>query len=82
MPGGPTRKSVRPSPTIVGPVGDPHEPLRPGPGASCGLCGAPVPASPITWMVENTPRGTVWSCPACARTHLRAIEAKLDQEYW
>jgi hypothetical protein len=33
-------------------------------------------------MVENTARGAVWTCPACARANLRAIESKLDQEYW
>jgi hypothetical protein len=53
-----------------------------GPVAACQLCGAEVPESALTWMVEHTRRGTVWTCPACARTNLRAIESKLDQEYW
>ena len=29
-------------------------------------------------MSESTVRGTTWTCPACARTHLRAIESKLE----
>jgi hypothetical protein len=27
-------------------------------------------------------RGPVWICDSCLRTHLRAIEAKLEQEWW
>jgi RNase P subunit RPR2 len=52
------------------------------PPGACQLCGTPVPPAALTWMFEHTRRGTVWTCPACARTHLRAIESKLDQEYW
>jgi len=53
-----------------------------GPPGACQLCGTPVPPVALTWMAERTRRGTVWTCPTCARTHLRAIESKLDQEYW
>jgi hypothetical protein len=60
------------------PMGNPHESVN----AGCGLCGIPVPDSAVTWMVERTPRGTVRTCPACARANLRAIESKLEQEYW
>jgi hypothetical protein len=37
---------------------------------------------PLTWMtsVENG-RATAY-CDSCARTHLRAIESKLDSEWW
>jgi hypothetical protein len=59
-------------------MGDPREPV----GATCQLCGTPAPDSGVAWMVENTARGPVATCPSCARTNLRAIEAKLDQEYW
>ena len=52
------------------------------PAAACQLCGTPVPPAAVTWMVENTRRGTTWTCPGCARAHLRSIEAKLDTEYW
>ena len=41
---------------------------------------------PLDWMVETDPRrpelGQRQYCPACARQHLRSIEAKLDAEYW
>lgn len=63
---------------------DPLEPDGPpaGPGGTCRLCGTAVPPVPLAWMSEATARGTTWICPDCARTHLRAIESKLDQEYW
>jgi len=56
----------------------------------CSLCGAAAPsadaAAPLDWMVEADPRhpelGQRQYCPACARQHLRSIEAKLDAEYW
>ncbi len=62
-------------------MGKPHEPVTSA-GPGCQLCAVPVPDSPVTWMVERTPRGTAWTCPVCARTNLRAIESKLDPEYW
>jgi hypothetical protein len=60
-------------------------PVKPGDqriSAACQLCGQAVPDAPVTWMLEHGPRGPVWTCPDCARAHLRSIEAKLDQEYW
>jgi hypothetical protein len=37
----------------------------------------------MTWMRETDQRrGHVWVCDGCAREHLRAIEAKLDREWW
>jgi hypothetical protein len=81
--GAPTSASR--GPTYREPMGNPCEPVRtvePGVHSACQLCGTPVPDSPVTWMVENTARGAVWTCPACARANLRAIESKLDQEYW
>lgn len=69
-----------------GPVEDPPESTpKPAPErivSACQLCGTPVPQAPITWMCDRGPRGAVWTCPDCARAHLRSIEAKLDQEYW
>ena len=50
---------------------------------SCSLCGSTVSAPPLTWVYEaDRRRGDVWVCDGCARTHLRAIEAKLDQQWW
>jgi hypothetical protein len=34
-------------------------------------------------MFENDKRrGGVWYCETCARENVRAVEAKLDQEWW
>jgi hypothetical protein len=67
-------------------MGDRHESVNSMAGSmvggACQLCGTPVPDSALRWMVENTPRGAAWTCPSCARANLRAIESKLDQEYW
>ena len=58
---------------------------------SCSLCGTiadPVKDGdpPLAWsadIVESRegPR-TRWVCPDCTRTHVRSIEAKLDQNWW
>jgi hypothetical protein len=55
--------------------------------ATCDLCGC-TPAEPLgdevplTWVtsVENG-RARIY-CDACARENLRAIESKLDPEWW
>jgi hypothetical protein len=42
----------------------------------------PVAAARLTWT-RGTERGkVVWTCDRCSRTHLRSIEAKLDQAWW
>ena len=51
--------------------------------ASCAVCGTTVEAPPpLTWSTSTGPRGTTWACESCTRTHLRAMEAKLDEEFW
>ena len=51
---------------------------------TCDLCGTTAPADdlPLTWTtaVENG-RDRVF-CTTCSREHLRAIESKLDSEWW
>lgn len=54
---------------------------------TCDFCGTapddqPGGALPLTWTtaVENG-RSRVF-CPTCSREHLRAIESKLDSEWW
>jgi len=51
---------------------------------TCDFCGTTAPADdlPLTWTtaVENG-RDRVF-CTACSREHLRAIESKLDSEWW
>ncbi|MTD13195.1 hypothetical protein GIS00_04440 [Nakamurella sp. YIM 132087] len=49
---------------------------------TCTMCGTVAAATPLDWVSERGPRGLTWVCAVCARTHLRAIEAKLDQEWW
>jgi hypothetical protein len=58
---------------------------------ACDLCGHTPPEPddgetagqvPLTWLT-SVERGRVKVyCDACARTHLRAIESKLDAEWW
>jgi hypothetical protein len=50
---------------------------------SCSICGSTVSEPPVTWMSEiDARRGRVWVCESCARKNLRAIESKLDQDWW
>jgi len=40
-------------------------------------------ADAIAWVGERDPDGREhWLCPACARRHVRDIEAKLSPEWW
>lgn len=53
---------------------------------SCSLCGR-VAASDddrLTWTVEVVGAGRVtrWVCTDCTRENVRAIEAKLDPQWW
>ncbi len=55
----------------------------PSMSVTCTQCGAMAETAPLTWLLEVDPqRGRVWICDRCARTHLRAIEAKLEPEWW
>jgi hypothetical protein len=50
---------------------------------TCDFCGRRAEeAETLTWVtsVENGRRRTY--CDACSREHLRAIEGKLDHEWW
>jgi hypothetical protein len=51
---------------------------------TCDFCGRRETdeAKTLTWStsVENGRRRTY--CDDCSRTHLRAMEGKLDSEYW
>ncbi|MGN6577271.1 MAG: hypothetical protein ACTHKG_16480 [Nocardioides sp.] len=52
--------------------------------ATCDFCGTSAPGedTPLTWTtaVENGRPRTF--CDTCSREHLRAIESKLDSEWW
>ncbi|MDX3579019.1 hypothetical protein [Streptomyces sp. FL07-04A] len=59
--------------------GSPAEP----PPVVCGRCGAlAADPPPLTWTcsVENGVRRHF--CEACARENLRAIEGRLDSDWW
>jgi hypothetical protein len=50
---------------------------------TCDFCGISAPAGDtLTWTisVENGRRRTY--CDTCSRAHLRAMEGKLDSEWW
>ena len=50
---------------------------------TCDFCGTQAPeGETLTWTtsVENGRRRTF--CDTCSRTHLRAMESKLDSEWW
>lgn len=51
---------------------------------TCSFCGAVVESEtpPLTWTsaVENGKLKLF--CDECSRTHLRAMESKLDSEWW
>ena len=50
---------------------------------TCDLCGAEAPVgTTLTWTtaVENGLRRAF--CDTCSRTHLRAMEGKLDSAWW
>jgi hypothetical protein len=50
---------------------------------TCALCRSTADGPPITWMYERDPRhGGAWYCQSCARDNLRAVEAKLDPQWW
>ena len=53
-------------------------------GPTCDRCGTPAPDNepPITWSV-SVERGQVRRyCDRCTRENVRAIEGKLDEDYW
>lgn len=53
---------------------------------TCNRCGTqekcPEGSMPSGWSLEVTARGNEFTCAPCLRGNLRAIEAKLPQEYW
>lgn len=63
-----------------GPLDAGAEPPRP----VCRTCGATATddATTLTWGMSIEDGRTVWTCPSCARRHLRSIEGKLDSDWW
>lgn len=50
--------------------------------ATCSLCGATAPEQPLQWTVQSGKGRTTLVCEDCTRRHLRAMEARLDEEHW
>lgn len=76
----PTRSEPeRPSPP-------PDDTAHPSGSMSCTVCGA-IPdaddsAARLTWSRGWENGRVVWNCPSCTRRHARAIESKLDSQWW
>lgn len=52
----------------------------------CARCGAtaraPADGLPAGWSLAGSERGIDRLCDACTRENVRAIEARLDEEWW
>lgn len=49
----------------------------------CALCGTTAPAPPpLSWICSVEDGQRKYFCENCARTHIRAIEGRLDSSWW
>ncbi len=51
---------------------------------TCDFCGttAPDDQAPLTWTTAVEDGKVKAFCDSCSREHLRAIETKLDSDWW
>lgn len=51
---------------------------------TCSFCGRveESEAPPLTWTSATENGKPRWFCDICSREHLRAMESKLDSEWW
>ena len=49
---------------------------------SCGLCGATAPEQPLTWTTSVEDGRTRYYCDTCSRENLRAMEGRLDADWF
>jgi hypothetical protein len=49
---------------------------------TCAWCGTTAPELPITWTRSAERGGEKVYCDRCSRENLRAIEGRLDAEWW
>ncbi|MDF6064569.1 hypothetical protein H8R03_21795 [Streptomyces sp. JH010] len=62
-----------------------HHPETPvGGHVTCARCGTTrePDAPPATWLCSVEDGGHRHVCEDCARTHIRAIESRLDSAWW
>ncbi|MFD4621333.1 hypothetical protein [Streptomyces sp. NPDC058475] len=48
----------------------------------CARCGTPADDPRPTWTCSMENGNRHYFCDSCARTHLRAIEGRLDSAWW
>ncbi|HEY2205067.1 MAG TPA: hypothetical protein VGH99_11410 [Pseudonocardia sp.] len=49
----------------------------------CNRAADPSTGEALAWVCDRRPDGgRDWTCPACARDHLRSIESRLPDEWW
>ena len=52
----------------------------------CQVCGRAPDAAEgdpsLTWMMDSDGARRRWTCPRCVRDNVRALEAKLEPEWW
>ncbi|MEB3963432.1 hypothetical protein OKJ48_24765 [Streptomyces kunmingensis] len=48
----------------------------------CARCGTTAQGPPLTWTCSVEGGVRRYFCDACAREHIRAIEGRLDSEWW
>ena len=49
---------------------------------TCDFCGTTADEQPLTWTSSVENGQTKLFCDKCSRDNLRAMEGKLDSEYW
>jgi len=49
---------------------------------TCALCGASAPSLPLGWSTSVERGRRVVHCERCSRENVRAMESKLDPEWW
>jgi hypothetical protein len=49
---------------------------------SCGLCGVTAAEQPLTWTTSVEGGETRYYCDRCSRDNLRAMEGRLDADWF
>lgn len=49
---------------------------------TCALCGTSAESMPLTWTTSVERGRTLVYCDRCSREHVRAIEGRLDSEWF
>ena len=49
---------------------------------TCSMCGRSEPEQPLTWTTSVERGASKLYCDKCSRDNVRAIEGKLDSDWW